>query len=286
MIDLHIHSNYSDGLFPVEQLAAIIKKSGLEYCSLTDHDTVDGVEKIINALEGSEIKAIPGVELSAIYNEREIHILAYDFNINEVKKILKKKDEIVDQQKAKELDRARKLFIAHGFEVSHCLEIDNKNPAGLTIALDVFNNSKNQEKLLKIHGRSLSKNEFYDFYQAPGAPCFVARGGVGAEWIIKQFRKIANDLILAHPLNAISFFPPLKLNDINNLINLGLDGVEIYHPDLNDAQIRMLEKLVLKGKLKFTGGSDFHGKDDVRKIGFYSDGKIISCFRLSRFQSV
>ena len=231
MIDLHIHSNCSDGLLSVRQLTDIIKKTDLEFCSLTDHNTVDGVEEFYNNLKGEKVKVISGVELTALYNNREIHILAYDFNINKVKKILKKRNEIVNKEKIKELNKAKKLFLLQGFDVNNSIKIDKDNPVGLTIALDVFNNKKNQEKLLKLHGKKISSKEFYYFYQAPNSPCFVPRSGVTIEWIIDKFKGVAKDLILAHPLNSVSFLiPPLSLNDINNIIKLGINGIEIYHP--------------------------------------------------------
>jgi hypothetical protein len=286
MIDLHIHSNYSDGLLSIKQLISIIKKLDLDFCSLTDHDTVDGVEEFINNLRDDKVKTIPGVELTALYKNREIHILAYDFNVNKVKKILKKRNEIVNRKKIKELNEAVKLFLLQGFEVSNCLKVSKNNPVGLTIALDVYNNQKNQEKLLKRHGKKISPKEFYYFYQAPNTPCFVPRSGVDIEWILKQFKGVAKDLILAHPFNPVSFLmPPLLLDDINNIIKLGIDGIEIYHPGLEKKQINILEKIVFERKLKFTGGSDFHGKDKNQKIGFYSNKKPINFFKLYEFKN-
>lgn len=286
MIDLHIHSNYSDGLFSVKELTNMIKKSDLEFCSLTDHDTVDGVEEFVNSFKREKTTAIPGVELTALFNNREIHILAYNFDINKVKVILNRRNKILNQQKIIELESAKKLFIKQGFEVSDSLNVDRGNPVGLTVALDVYNNFKNQSVLLRRHGKKVSPEEFYYLYQSPKAPCFVPRSGVAIEWILKQFKNIAGDLILAHPFNSVSFLTPaLSLNEINNIIALGINGIEVYHPELNETQINNLKKIVQEKKLRFTGGSDFHGRNNNQKIGYYSENLPIKLFKLYGMQN-
>jgi len=168
--------------------------------------------------------------------------------------------------------------------VSDSIEVSKNSPVGLSIALDVYNNPKNQRKLLKRHGKKISPKEFYYLYQAPNTSCFVPRSGVSVKWILKYFNGVAKDLILAHPFNTVSFLiPPLSLDDINYLIELGIDGIEVYHPNLDDKQISILKKIVFEKKLKFTGGSDFYGKNNNQKIGFYSKNSPVNFFKLYEF---
>ncbi len=88
-------------------------------------------------------------------------------------------------------------------------------------------------------------------------------------------------MILAHPFNPVSFLTsPLALGDIDDLVKLGIDGIEIYHPDLDEKQIITLEKFAFERRLKFTGGSDFHGKNKNQKIGFYFENMPINFFKL------
>jgi len=87
--DLHLHSACSDGKLSVSEIAQILKEKKLKYCALADHNSVDGIQELIEALEGSGIKVIPAVELTAKQNENEVHILAYDFNIKAAAKIIK-----------------------------------------------------------------------------------------------------------------------------------------------------------------------------------------------------
>lgn len=278
MNDLHFHSNYSDGKLTVSELASLIRKSKLKFCSLTDHDIINGIPELQKKLEDCDITVIPGVELTALYKQQEVHILAYDFEINKISKILQKKQEVTEQKKIKELELAKKLFKQNGFEVNSNLKIKKEQPAGLTIALDVYNNPKN---LKKISGQS--PKQFYDLYQSPGAPCYTERSGVNVEWIIDNLKGISIDLILAHPFNPVSYLiSPLAVENIKDIVDMGLDGIEVYHPDLSNEQIDILKNLVQKNNWYFTGGSDFHDnlKNNCRKIGYIRDYFEINSFKL------
>lgn len=278
IIDLHMHSLYSDGNLSITELAALIKEAGIKYCSVTDHDTVGGVSGLMKHLKGSNVVVIPGVELTALYEKQEVHILAYGFQIDKISKILRKKQKVTRQKKIKELELAKKLFKQDGFIVSDDVKLEKNQPVGLAVALDVYNNHKNSKKI-----RGKSPEQFYDTYQSPGAPCHTERSGVTVKWVINNFRKSCSDLILAHPFNPVSFLvKPLKIKDIKCLIDMGLDGIEVYHPGLSDKQIRIMEKLVQKNSWNFTGGSDYHGrnKNNNEKLGHIRDDFIINSFKL------
>jgi 3',5'-nucleoside bisphosphate phosphatase len=271
MIDLHLHTIHSDGKKTVPELAEMIKKSGLTHCSLTDHDSVDGVAKLQQLLKKSKnITVIPGVELSVMYKQQELHILAYGFDVTKVKRILAKKSLIVMKKREKELRDAKRLFRKNGFVVSRTLKTVSKQPVGLTIALDVYNNPQNQHLI-----KNRSFEAFYYDFQAPGTACYVERSGVDIAWIMKHLRSSVSNLILGHPFNSVSLLiKPLSKQEIKRIVGLGLDGVEIYHPELTKSQIKSLEDLVNKNSWCFTGGSDFHGKHKSDRIGLgYLKGK-------------
>jgi len=276
-IDLHLHSTCSDGKLAIADLAELIKKSGLKYCSLTDHDTVSGIADLQKCLEGSGVNVIPGLELTALFKQQEIHILAYGFNTNGVDTILQEKQKITDQKKTKELELAKKIFEQNGFFVSDGLKITKNKPVGLIIALDIYNNPKNTEKI-----NGLSPEQFYNNYQAPGAPCYVERSGVAIKWVIKNFRGECDNLILAHPFNPVSLLiKPLTIKDIECLVGLGLDGIEVYHPGLSDEQINTLKEMASKNHWNYTGGSDFHGKKNINEeLGVVKKDYIIDSFKL------
>ncbi|SRR3989339_938221 len=157
MIDLHFHSSCSeDATLSPKEWAERVAKSNLSFCSLTDHDSVSGLELISKKLASTGVKFINGVELSAIYKNQEIHILAYDFDSNKAEKIITERNELVQKQKQTELSQAIYLFKKEGFNVGDKLKSDDKKPVGLIVALDVYYNSDNQKKLIKKHGHLLN----------------------------------------------------------------------------------------------------------------------------------
>ena len=85
-IDLHIHTNYSDGTFTPKEIVDLAKKNNMKVLSFTDHDTIKGVKEGIEYAKKAGIKVIPGVELST-FSVMEIHILGYNFDINNTKLI-------------------------------------------------------------------------------------------------------------------------------------------------------------------------------------------------------
>ena len=85
-IDLHIHTNYSDGTFTPKEIVDLAKKNNMKVLSFTDHDTIKGVKEGIEYAKKFGIKVIPGVELST-FSVMEIHILGYNFDINNTKLI-------------------------------------------------------------------------------------------------------------------------------------------------------------------------------------------------------
>lgn len=285
MFDLHFHSTHSDGKLNTAELATIIRERNLVYCALTDHDTVNGIAEIKSELSGSNVTVIPGVELTALYKGNDVHVLAYDFDVDEARKILEERNRIASEQKTQELAKAMRLFRNEGFEVSNDLHVSPKKPAGLTVALDVYSNPVNQERLISKHGDLPDHQSFFDLYQAEGRPCATKRSGVTFEWIVERFSNIASDLVIAHPFVPVSFFvKPLSINDLLDLVDKGATGVEVYHDRTSDDQLGSLKRIVKEKTLHYTGGSDFHGKQGNLPLGTYGPDITIPSFHLKNHQ--
>src|SRR3989339_1079618 len=286
MFDLHMHSTHSDGKLSVTQLTEIIKEKKLEYCALSDHNTVSGVSELIEALKNTEIKVIPAVELTAKYHNNEIHVLAYDFDIEMAAKIIKERNEIVNGQRIKEMKLAIELSRKAGLKVTEGLSLNEKQPVTLTIALDICDNSDNQSFFVKNFSKEFTTEDVFYEYQAPGKVCHVERSGVTVEWIIQQFKGIAQDLIIAHPFVSVSVVAlPLSESEIKDLLDLGLTGIEVYHNRTSVEQIKLLEKIVNERFIHYTGGSDFHGKTKDTPISQYASNCFVSSFLLTNHKS-
>ncbi|MFA5129190.1 MAG: PHP domain-containing protein [Patescibacteria group bacterium] len=284
--DLHFHSTYSDGKLSVPALAAIIKLEKLKFCALADHDSIDGVRELEMSLDGSGVKVITGVELTAKYNDNEVHILAYDFDVDAVTEILKERNEIVRHKKIEEMETAIKLSRKEGLEVTRGLMPFEKQPVSLTVALDICANSLNQNLFLKKYGKYFMPEDVYYEYQAPGKSCAVERSGVTVTWLVDKFKEVARDLIIAHPFVSESVvMKPLDETRINDLLMMGITGIEVYHNKTSDEQISLLKKITNERGIHYTGGSDFHGKKTDTPIGQYGHDRDIPDFYLSNYRS-
>lgn len=241
--DLHFHSTYSDGRLAIPELVEIIKKEKLKFCSLTDHNSIDGIKELEKSLEGSDIKVIAGAEFTAKHNENEIHVLAYDFDIDKVAKIVRERNELVQCQKIEEMEKAVYLSRQEGFEITKGLAPLDKQPVTLTIALDICANRFNQKIFIKRHGKEFIPEDVYYEYQAPSKSCFVERSGVTVEWVVEKFKTVVRDLIIAHPFVSVSVVTrPLDETSINDLLRIGITGIEVYHNETSDEQISLLKK--------------------------------------------
>lgn len=284
MFDLHFHSTHSDGKRTVPELAVIIREKKLTFCALTDHNTIDGIRELQASISGDATRVIPGVELTAKHHDNEVHVLAYDFDIDQADKILKERNEIVRNQKRDEMALAIHLSRDTGLKVTENLQPTEKQPVSLTIALDICAERFNQDIFLRRHGKELSPKELYYQYQAPGKSCAVERSGVTIEWLIKKFNRVAKDLIIAHPFVSVSIVTkPLDKAQIYDVLDAGLNGIEVYYKDTPQDQIAILKRLVDERSLHYTGGSDFHGKETDTPLGCYSNDNVIPDFRLTNY---
>ncbi len=283
--DLHFHSTYSDGKLSVPELAVIIKREKLKFCSLVDHNSVAGVRELEECLYDSGIKVISGVELTAKYNEDEVHVLAYDFDIDIVAEIVKERNDLVRQQKIAEMKEAIDLSRKEGLEITNKLSPSEKQPVTLTTALDICAKEFNQEMFIKRHGKRFLPEDVYFEYQAPGKSCAVERSGVTVEWLVGKFRNVAQDLIIAHPFVSVSVVTkPLDEKHIRDLLGKGITGIEVYHNETSDEQILLLQKIVKGMGIHYTGGSDFHGNSKDSTIGQYGYDRNIPSFRLTNYE--
>lgn len=286
-IDLHFHSTYSDGKMSVEDLALRIKERNLRYCALTDHDTVAGVLSLKEYLQDADVVVIPGVELTALFGDNEIHILAYDFDINVVAKILEERNDLVRKQKTEEMRKAIDLFLLNGLQISNNLVPSEKKPVGYTLAMDICSKQFNQDIFLQRHGRILTPDDIYFEYQAPGKPCAVTRSGVRIEWLLERLKNHVADFIIAHPFLQVSVVTkPLLEEDILSLLKIGISGVEIYHDKTPDDKIKWLKKISDEKTLHYTGGSDFHNRQNDLNLGFYGQNIEVPNFKLLNFRLI
>lgn len=241
--DLHIHSNASDGILSPSEIVKIAKKTGLSTISITDHDSISGLEEAINESKKNELNFIPGVELSSESEEWDLHILGYfvDHHSRKLKEFLK------DLQNKREL-RAKKI-------------VNRLKKAGIKIEYEQVAKQSHGESIGRPHlartlvelGYANSVQEAFRLFLRREKPYYVKKYVIPPEKVIKVLINAKAVPVLAHPFsdNNIRFIQPL--------VKIGLMGIEVYHPSHSNFIINELIKIADSYGLIKTGGTDFHG---------------------------
>lgn len=253
MIDLHVHSNHSDGTLSPEELVALAIDTGVSTFALTDHDTVSGVGHAKKAAEaaaltGSSVAVISGTEISAAYQKKDIHILG--LFIDETHPVLLNAlEEAVSARDARNELMAER-FRSLGIPVT-LNELRLMNP-NTVITRAHF------AKYLIEHHHVKNSEEAFRRYLNYDAPCFVPREYMQPERAISLILQAGGIPVLAHPL--LYKLPPVELEALlNRLTDAGLKGLEVYYSSNTGFDEQICYGLANRYGLFMTGGTDFHG---------------------------
>ena len=247
MIDLHLHTTASDGRLPPAELVARASAAGLSTISITDHDTVAGLEEAASATEAVGIRLIPGIEVTAVYQERDIHVLGYFIDVDH-------------QPLAAFLERQRALRVSRLHEIGERL-------AALGAPIDVAGvladaaarpgSSVGRPLLARAllqAGHVQTLQEAFDRFLAAGMPAFVPRTGSPPAHVVDLIHAASGVASLAHP--GVTARDEI----IEPLAMAGLDAIEVYHSDHSPEQQRTYAAVAQTYGLAISGGSDYHGE--------------------------
>ena len=247
-IDLHTHSNASDGSCSPAELIKMAADAGLSAVALTVHDTMNGVPEALEAAQKINIECIPGIELSAVYGDREVHIVGL---------FLEPKDPVLADRLA---------AFQHIREQRNLKMIEKMKAAGVDITMeklralegDAVITRANLARYLVHTGYAASIKEVFDKYLSPGMPFYVPKTGVSPEDAVRAICDGGGVAILAHPL--LYGFTPSQLDTCIELLKgYGLRGIETYYSTYSPADERNMKRLADRHHLLWSGGSDFHG---------------------------
>jgi len=249
LIDLHVHSNISDGTLSPSNLAVYAKSKGLGVIALTDHDTISGVEKCTQ--KGLEIglTVIPGIEFAASYAGREIHILGYYIDCNNT--ILNEKLKFIIESRIQRNVMMLKKLDDLGLSITQeDLSLYSPSEAVLTRA--------HFATALLNKGYIKTRNEAFDKYIGRDNPAYVKRVRFSPNECIEIIHQAGGLAVVAHPL--LYGFNPSEIDlMLQELAAIGLDGLETFYCTHSNENVLELLRLGLKYGLFPTGGSDFHG---------------------------
>lgn len=255
IIDLHVHSNASDGTFTPTQLVAEAKKAGLSAFALTDHDTTDGVAEAAMAAEKAGIELVPGVELSTEYEGKEIHVLGLYIDItNEaLQKHMANFRDSRDNRNVYMLEKLR----SEGFDITlEALE---------AMFPDAVITRAHVARYLLDKGYTPDIKTAFSEYIGEGCRCYVGRPKVTPMDAVDYIIEAGGTPVLAHPVVYHMDRPQLK-KMIAEMKAHGLVGMEAIYSENTAADEGDFKSLARAEDLLITGGSDFHGenKPDIR----------------------
>lgn len=247
-VDLHVHSTRSDGTFSPKELVDYALEKGLKAMALTDHDTVDGIDEILEYAKDKPIEIIPGIEYSTEYNGRDVHIVGLFIN-----------------HRAPEFTAYLNKFKRSRTERNHKL-CANLQGAGIEISYEELLNEFPDAVITRAHYAKLifkkgyvnNIREAFDKYLGDHTPYFVHREKITPQEVIEVTLSAGGIPILAHPTLYGLGKEQLDVL-VSTLKEQGLMGIETIYSTYTPTEERRVKALAKKYNLLPSGGSDFHG---------------------------
>lgn len=253
-LDLHLHTTHSDGSCTPTEIIGLAHQAGVTALAITDHDITTGVAEAVAAGQECGIEVIPGVEISALADNSELHILGYFF----------------DRQDSDLLGHLKTLRSAR--HRRNPLIIERLQTLGIDITYDEVRALAGTDSIGRPHiARVLmdkqvvpSAKEAFDRFLAEGKPAYVPRELPSPAEAIRWIKAARGLAVLAHP-TWVKAGEQSLLDLVRRLKADGLDGVEVYYSTHTARQTREYLSLAQQLGLLVTGGSDFHGltKPDI-----------------------
>ncbi len=250
-VDLHVHTNCSDGLLWPEAVIDFCLKSGVKVLSITDHDTVEAHHQLNGYLDEKDIVLVPGVELSTSWKSSDFHILAYFIDFHELE--FKRKIEHFRRQREQRGEAIVKKLNDLGIDLSMetVKKIAGSSVMGRPHVADAL---VKEEYVLTI-------DEAFARFLGYHAPAYVPKKYLMPEEAIKLVHRAGGVAVWAHP------GPVGKDNLLGELVDMGLDGIEAFHPLHDTRQSRHYINLAKKHNILYSGGSDCHARRERILIG-------------------
>lgn len=262
MIDLHMHSTYSDGTESVETLIDNVIEEGITYFSLTDHDTAKGCRKILKSdelkqkIHDAGITFVSGIEFSCTYLSRKVHILAYDIDPNS-KEIRYFEEQLKLLMKEKDIYRFKALE-----DMGYVLSEKSHE----------FLNSRINVRTPDV-ANCLVKDGYFDDLEKAVVYLKTIKYPrdylLDAIEVIEKMSKTGAKLVWAHSIYGLNQ-SHITFERVEEFIiefkKYGLCGLECYYSLYNREEIDVLRKIAKKHGLFITCGSDYHGKNKQVKL--------------------
>jgi hypothetical protein len=258
LVDLHIHSTSSDGIFKPAELVKIAAEAKLVAIAIADHDSVDGIDEALAAAAPLGITVIPAVELSVEYSKyRDVHILGYWINHK-------------DPAFAGMLELFRETRESRGLKVIERINLkladEGKKPIESSRVMALAEGALGRPHIARIlieKGYSANMQDAFTNYLSP---CNVPKEYLPFEEAVREIIRIGGVPVLAHP-QSITRSREELVSIIGDMSKKGLGGIEIINTMGYEGDEGFLRQLANFYGLAVTGGSDFHGTEDGLCMG-------------------
>ena len=255
-IDLHSHSNASDGTDPPAEVMRRARAAGLDVIALTDHDTLAGIDQARRALPPG-LTLVPGMELSCRLDRHSVHLLAYHADPAQAG--------LAEQLHAITTDRVRRARDMVGKLREVGVDITWEQVAA--IAGDgVVGRPHIARAMVEAGAIARPEQAFTPDWIGPGGRAYVSRYALDPEQAVRLVSAAGGVSVLAHPARPARGW---VIGDevVERLARAGLGGLEVAHPDQDDAQRLRLATLAAALGLVSSGGSDDHGSLTGHRLG-------------------
>ncbi|HVZ19722.1 MAG TPA: PHP domain-containing protein [Vicinamibacterales bacterium] len=246
LVDLHLHTTASDGRCSPRELVDRVAAAGVAVMGVTDHDTLAAVREVQALAAPRGIEVVPGIEITAIEDGRDVHVLGYFLDVDDPGL-----DAFLRGQRAARVSRVRAIG-ARLAELGMPVDIEPlvahaEQHGGESIG------RPRVARLMIEAGYVADSREAFDRWLAFGQPAFMPRTGPSPEEVIGVIHRAGGLASLAHPgLTKIDA-------RIDALQRAGLDALEVFHSEHDGNAVERYGRMARELSLLVTGGSDFHG---------------------------
>ena len=252
--DLHIHTNHSDGFYTPKEIVLLAKENSIDIISITDHDNLSAINEASALGKELGIEVISGVEISSDIRDKEVHILAYFI-----------------EPENEEVEGYLKFFREE--RKKRAIRIVNKlRTIGIPLTMDYVMEKAATSAIGRPHiaqallekGFVNSYFEAFNKYIGNGGPAYEKKVHLSPQSAVKIINDAGGLSFIAHPGN-------MPEDILKELIEAGIDGIEVFHPSHSPQHVKFYKGIVNEYFLLESGGSDLHGgkREDEKNFGKY-----------------
>ena len=243
--DFHIHTQFSDGSLTVEEVLQEASKH-VEVISITDHDTLSGAKLAGSLADTYQLKVIYGVELSTERKKESVHILGYFKDLSTVSTL----QTILENQREHRIARCKEMVAS--LEKYFQIKLD----IAPLLKLNIITRGSIANEII-AQGYPYTKAQIFSTMIGEGCVAYLPSTKITTEEGVALLKQAQATIILAHPVL-------LKKNSYQELIALGMDGLEAIYPANTPDDTKRFKRFALSHNLVYTAGSDFHSFDDQK----------------------